>query len=236
MLAPKAQQLCLLCKQPLALPKSRFPSTKSNLLPPFLLQYFYTIIRRLYLRSHPGSPSTLMELLLGMLAGACARLCTTPVNIITTRQQMRPGLTSLDILRGVLKTEGPAGLYAGLPASLVLTINPAITYGLFERMKSANFPEGAFARGAASKAVATIVTYPYIMAKVRLQVRDGKVYNSAMEVLGTVVKEQGLAGLYQVGLFVYLLRARDPGLLGDEKSDLTFLFVGDDSGTRGAAL
>jgi hypothetical protein len=135
-----------------------------------------------------------------MLAGACARICTTPINVITTRQQMRPSLSSVEILRGIIEAEGPKGLYSGLSASLVLTVNPAITYGLFERMKTLGWPSGSFAKGAASKAVATIVTYPYILAKVRLQVRDGKKAESALEVLWSVIKETGLLGLYEGGL------------------------------------
>ena len=135
-----------------------------------------------------------------MLAGACARICTTPVNVITTRQQMRPSLSAYQIVKEILDQDGFTGLYAGLPASLVLTVNPAITYGLFERMKTLGYPEGPFARGAASKAVATIVTYPYIMAKVRMQVKsEGRSSKTAWDVLKAIVHENGPAGLYEVG-------------------------------------
>ncbi|KAI6108156.1 mitochondrial carrier [Pisolithus sp. B1] len=71
-----------------------------------------------------------------------------------------------------------------LHPSMVLTVNPAITYGMYERLKSilllAREKAGAgekmtpwmsFMLGAFSKTLATIVTYPYIMAKVRIQAR-----------------------------------------------------------------
>lgn len=178
----------------------------------FAYFYFYSLIRRMYLKANPSPPSTVVELLLGMLAGACARMCTTPVNVITTRQQMRPTLSSYEIFRSILESDGPTGLYAGLPASLVLTVNPAITYGLFERMKTSGYPKGPFARGAVSKAVATVVTYPYIMAKVRLQFKGSKGYRSAWEVLSSIVRENGLFGLYEVDCLT-LLR---PDLFADE--------------------
>jgi len=69
---------------------------------------------------------------------------------------------------------------------LVLTVNPAITYGLFERVKGllvlAKMKAGgkgdklspgiAFVVGALSKTLATVVTYPYLFAKVRIQARS----------------------------------------------------------------
>ncbi|KAI9033458.1 mitochondrial carrier domain-containing protein [Hyaloraphidium curvatum] len=173
-------------------------SMAATLLNNFSYFYAYSIIRRAYIRANPEPPSTIVELLLGMLAGACARICTTPVNVVTTRQQARPALTSLDILRDILDRDGPKGLYAGLPAALVLTVNPAITYGLNERMKTLGWPKGAFARGALGKAVATIVTYPYILAKVKLQFGGGgRKYSSAMEVLTSTVGDEGFFALYK---------------------------------------
>ncbi|KAI8443868.1 hypothetical protein BY996DRAFT_8559505 [Phakopsora pachyrhizi] len=74
----------------------------------------------------------------------------------------------------IVKDDGLSGLWRGLKPSLVLTINPAITYGSFERLKVAILGSDgkmtagkAFWIGALSKTLATIVTYPYIMAKIR---------------------------------------------------------------------
>lgn len=58
------------------------------------------------------------------------------------------------------------GLWLGLKPSLVLTVNPAITYGAFERIKSTLVrdpsqklsPWAAFALGAMSKTLATVVS------------------------------------------------------------------------------
>ncbi|KAJ3941939.1 ADP/ATP carrier protein [Colletotrichum fioriniae] len=112
----------------------------------FAYFYWYSVVRALYLRSAKTSapPSTLVELSLGAIAGAVAQLCTIPVAVITTRQQTqrkteRKGF--VDTAREVIDGEdGLFGLWRGLKASLVLVVNPAITYGAYERLKEVIFP------------------------------------------------------------------------------------------------
>ena len=80
-----------------------------------------------------------MELSMGALAGALAQLFTIPVAVVTTRQQTQPrsdkkGL--IDTGREVINSEdGWTGLWRGLKASLVLVVNPSITYGAYERLR-----------------------------------------------------------------------------------------------------
>jgi solute carrier family 25 (peroxisomal adenine nucleotide transporter), member 17 len=97
---------------------------------------------------------------------------------------------------------------------LVLVVNPAITYGLFERFKDTMYPNvgslspgQAFFVGAASKTVATIVTYPYIMAKVRMQFKPSKSAgeepefdrkDGAIQILQKIYRKSGFLGWYQV--------------------------------------
>lgn len=112
----------------------------------FAYFYWYSVVRELYFKSHKTSapPSTAIELALGAVAGAVAQLCTIPVAVVTTRQQTqskfeRKGL--LDTAREVIASEdGVFGLWRGLKASLVLVVNPAITYGAYERLKTVMFP------------------------------------------------------------------------------------------------
>lgn len=115
----------------------------------FAYFYWYSTVRTLYQKSQkvPGPPSTLVELALGAVAGALAQLCTIPVAVITTRQQTqgkseRKGF--LETGREVIESEdGIFGLWRGLKASLVLVVNPSITYGAYERLKTAMFPNKA---------------------------------------------------------------------------------------------
>lgn len=112
----------------------------------FAYFYWYSVVRTLYLSSVKSakSPGTATELSLGAVAGALAQLFTIPVAVVTTRQQTqskheRKGL--LETGRDVINSEdGWTGLWRGLKASLVLVVNPAITYGAYQRLRAVMFP------------------------------------------------------------------------------------------------
>ncbi|KAK3906651.1 mitochondrial carrier domain-containing protein [Staphylotrichum tortipilum] len=181
----------------------------------FAYFYWYSVVRTFYLKytKAAGQPSTVVELSLGAVAGALAQLFTIPVAVITTRQQTqskeeRKGI--IDTAREVIEGEdGVTGLWRGLKASLVLVINPSITYGAYERLKDVLFPGKknlspweAFALGAMSKALATIVTQPLIVAKVGLQskpppARQGKPFKSFVEVMQFIIKNEGPRSLFK---------------------------------------
>jgi hypothetical protein len=181
----------------------------------FAYFYWYTIIRTLYTKySKSGAaPSTAVELSLGALAGAIAQIFTIPVAVVTTRQQTaskneRRGLiaTAQEVVEG---PDGVSGLWRGLKASLVLVVNPAITYGAYERLKTTFFPGKtnlkpweAFLLGATSKALATIATQPLIVAKVGLQskpppARNGKPFKSFIEVMNFIIEREGMPALFK---------------------------------------
>lgn len=76
----------------------------------------------------------------------------------------------MEVAKQIIKEDGVAGLWLGLKPSLVLTVNPAITYGVFERIKGVVLlgkpqntklsPGTAFLLGALSKTLATVVRSP----------------------------------------------------------------------------
>lgn len=128
--------------------------------------------------------STAAELMLGAVAGALAQIFTIPVAVIATRQQVgridRRDIPSppkaddknddsfFNVAREIIQEEGVTGLWLGIKPGLILTINPAITYGVFERVKSLVLlarhsnstkmsPGLNFLVGALSKTLATIV-------------------------------------------------------------------------------
>ena len=164
--------------------------------------------RNLAKGAKPPPISTVMELILGAVAGALGQIFTIPVSVIATRQQVglvksksqpvsspseaapkqSPRVTSndqnparstpkdtydnsfLSVARVIIREDGVTGLWLGLKPSLVLTVNPAITYGVFERVKSLILiakektggngkltPWQSFFVGAVSKTLATIV-------------------------------------------------------------------------------
>lgn len=111
----------------------------------FAYFYWYSVVRTLYIssRSVPKPPSIAIELSLGALAGAIAQGFTIPVSVVTTRQQTQPkgGKKGLvDTGREVVNSDdGYSGLWRGLKASLVLVVNPAITYGAYQRLRELFF-------------------------------------------------------------------------------------------------
>ncbi|ODA80525.1 hypothetical protein RJ55_03484 [Drechmeria coniospora] len=182
----------------------------------FAYFYWYTVARTLYFGSPSSSvtaPSIAVELSLGAVAGALAQIFTIPVAVVTTRQQT----ASRDERKGLLATarevvdgpDGVSGLWRGLKASLVLVINPAITYGAFERLRTTLFPHRttlkpweAFLLGATSKALATVVTQPLIVAKVGLQSRpppgrNEKPFKSFIEVMRYIIEHEGPLALFK---------------------------------------
>ncbi len=112
----------------------------------FAYFYWYSIVRQLYTtyKDTPKPASTAAELSLGAVAGALAQLFTIPIAVITTRQQTqrkgeKKGIieTGKEVIHG---EDGWTGLWRGLKASLVLVVNPSITYGAYQRLREVLFP------------------------------------------------------------------------------------------------
>lgn len=134
-----------------------------------------------------GGLGALEELAIGVAAGACCRALTAPISNIITRKQAASMVSGPEgAARGIgdivrrMKAErgGYKGLWAGLSASLVLSLNPSITFYLQNLLRRkvvskerADNP-GAFLTfllAATSKAAASAITYPFQTAKTRLQ-------------------------------------------------------------------
>lgn len=112
----------------------------------FAYFYWYSVARTMYLKSSglDKPPTTAAELGIGAVAGALAQLFTIPIAVVTTRQQTqskaeRTGMfgTAQEIIEG---EDGWSGLWRGMKASLVLVVNPSITYGAYQRLKDGMFP------------------------------------------------------------------------------------------------
>jgi len=115
----------------------------------FAYFYWYSAVRGLYFSSQAlgavqRNPSIGVELSLGAVAGALAQLFTIPIAVVTTRQQTqkrseRKGM--LATAKEVINSEdGYSGLWRGMKASLVLVVNPSITYGAYQRLRQVLYP------------------------------------------------------------------------------------------------
>ena len=181
----------------------------------FAYFYWYTFVRSMYLSYQKVTtpPSTAAELSLGAIAGALAQLFTIPVAVVTTRQQTmskheRKGLiaTGMDVVNS---EDGWTGLWRGLKASLVLVVNPSITYGAYQRLREILYPgrtalkpHEAFLLGSLSKMLATVVTQPLIVAKVGLQskpppARNGVPFKTFTEVMQYIIEHEGPMALFK---------------------------------------
>ncbi|CAM1502814.1 Fc.00g075900.m01.CDS01 [Cosmosporella sp. VM-42] len=141
----------------------------------FLFFGFYN-----YLRRRDRKPKILEELVIGAIAGACAKAVTTPMSNIVARKQMSSGNETIgEMLSLIRKQSGTLGLWAGYSATLVLTLNPSMTFFVNRRLAARIIPALeeedipvawiAFLIAASSKATATAITYPFQTGKTRLQ-------------------------------------------------------------------
>ncbi|EMD40383.1 hypothetical protein CERSUDRAFT_130181 [Gelatoporia subvermispora B] len=127
----------------------------------------------------------------------------------------------VETVRHILRKDGIGALWRGIGPALVLVMNPVLQYTVFEQLKNllvkirmeklrAGGPAVAtsgslltdldyFFLGALSKLVATSITYPYIVVKSRLQAGSEHAlrYKSSLDGLLTIIKEEGVAGLYK---------------------------------------
>ncbi|KAL5366699.1 mitochondrial carrier protein [Aspergillus floccosus] len=157
----------------------------------FLFFLAYEFFRQRRLRARFGAAAArrtkhlvlpvLDELAVGVLAGAFAKLFTTPLANIVARKQVARGSTSTREIAARIRAEkGLRGFWSGYSASLILTLNPSLTFFLNGFLKMVLRPRGqtqrplspalTFLLAALSKSAASTVTYPFSMAKTRAQV------------------------------------------------------------------
>lgn len=171
----------------------------------------------------------------GLLAGIACVTVTYPLDIVRTRLSIQtasipnlrahfasagtkpPGMWT--VMKQIYRTEGHMrGLYRGLiPTTLGVAPYVAINFAMYEYMRERLIPDGCrepsalgkLTAGAVSGAVAQTVTYPFDVLRRRFQVVNvnglGFQYNSTWHALSTIVKTEGVKGLYK-GLTANLLK------------------------------
>lgn len=227
--------------------------TGKTLADSFIFFLLYDYLRRGRLRKNGGKGlPAYEELSVGFVAGATTKLITTPIANVATRQQAsalsdphEETPSFMTIARKIHADQGASGFWSGYSASLVLTLNPSLTFFLFELFKRLTLPKSkrdnppAFATfflAALSKSCASSVTYPFSLAKARLQAgslnnkdeeeREEKVVDEATQsdnskvkkaerkaakntlfsTLLTIYKTEGPTALYE-GLHLEVLKA-----------------------------
>ncbi|KOS18574.1 Peroxisomal adenine nucleotide carrier 2 [Escovopsis weberi] len=165
----------------------------------FLFFGFYNYLTR---RRRSRRPGVAQELATGAFAGACARALTTPLSNAVTRKQVLGGGESLwATFASIVRESGVRGLWSGYSATVVLSLNPGITFLINGRLASRILPAleeedvpiawVAFLLAATSKAAAVALTYPFQAAKTRLQMPPADVSQTLPRAVSDLEKGQG---------------------------------------------
>ncbi|KAB8283124.1 mitochondrial carrier domain-containing protein [Yarrowia lipolytica] len=117
--------------------------------------------------------------------------------------------SAVQIAKDIYKEKGITGFWTGYKATVVLSINPSLTYYFFQALKAnlipykrRDNPTGGelFLYSALAKSLAGLITYPYILAKTRLQVKSDSGSNkakSASQMVVDTIKKEGVLGLWE---------------------------------------
>ena len=161
--------------------------------------------------SNSSQLSASTNLLLGCLAEWAHLPVTMPIDCLTTAIQTSQKQNAFALMLTILK-EG--NMYKGIQAYYVLCFKPALQYTVFEQVKSImlrgrkkkalSAPE-SFVLGMVARTVATVAVFPFVRAKVVMQIRNKKASTSepggkpvsVMAILADIYKADGIAGLYQ---------------------------------------
>jgi hypothetical protein len=202
----------------------------------FLFFLAYQAIRT-YLRARRNAKNlpVFQELAVGVISGCISKSITSPIQNIVTRQQTaaliaarhpeskgsssRKAPSVREIAQQIKAEKGIAGFWAGYSASIILTLNPAITFAaenflkrLIPRERRRDPPPAiTFLIAALSKVIATTLTYPVMLAKARAQTSGKedhdkqrknpvlKVFEGQLKIfrsLHRIYSQEGIAGLY----------------------------------------
>ncbi|PLN78698.1 mitochondrial carrier [Aspergillus taichungensis] len=173
--------------------------------------------------------STLVHALSAASAGVATGSATNPIWVVKTRLQLdkagaRRYKSSLDCLKQIIQHEGPKGLYRGLTASYLGTIETTLHLAMYEKIKGLmakeidlegskdnQFVQGLALSGASglSKLFACLIAYPHEVIRTRLRqapMADGRQkYTGILQCARLILKEEGMIALYG-GLTAHLLR------------------------------
>ncbi|MEQ2227656.1 hypothetical protein ILYODFUR_000494 [Ilyodon furcidens] len=216
----------------LALYRGWFPVISSLCCSNFVYFYTFNALKKVA-ASGPGKPRPGKDLLMGMVAGVVNVILTTPMWVVNTRLKLQGVRFRNEDLhqtqyRGIFNAfsqiiadEGVGTLWNGTLPSLILVVNPAVQFMIYEAMKRKAGKGGRkissakiFLIGAIAKAIATTATYPLqtIQAILRFGQYKGDGKGGLIGSISNIfflfmdrIKKYGFLGLYK-GLEAKLLQ------------------------------
>ena len=194
--------------------------------------FAYTFFKNSY-KSVKGNEyiGTAENLILGAMAEWAHLPITLPIDCLTTKIQTSKSLDEnpYQIMMAMFSEKGLKGMYKGWEAYTVLCLKPAIQYTVYEQIKrivllsrrkstgrgrkksSQTLSVGeSFLLGLISRAISTIICFPYTRAKVMLQSQKdasvtGGQSKTIPQMLMKMYNEQGMQSLF-IGLGPELTR------------------------------
>jgi len=153
------------------------------------------------------------HMLSAVAAGGLSSTVTCPLWMIKTRMQLQ-GTSMAETTKAIVAQNGVKGLYRGLKASYWGLSEGALQFLLYEKVKTA-FRESnngedlttlqyLIAAGG-TKGVASIATYPHEVVRTRMREASGSRYQSMLQSIALIAKEEGRKGLYS-GIGPHLMR------------------------------
>ncbi|GFS51176.1 peroxisomal membrane protein PMP34 [Trichonephila clavipes] len=157
--------------------------------------YFYTFhgLRSL-VETHSTGKNALRDLTVAAIAGALNVVTTTPLWVANSRLKMQGAkvssedmkilgdhpiyLGTIDAITKIAAKEGWQSLWSGMLPSLMLVINPAIQFTIYEALKAeyskvfgSKIAGGlsVFIMGAIAKSISTVLTYPLQIVQSKLR-------------------------------------------------------------------
>ncbi|KAM4634797.1 peroxisomal membrane protein PMP34 [Polymixia lowei] len=223
----------------------------------FVYFYCFHSLKASWLRGQKSAPGS--DLLIGIAAGIVNVLVTTPLWVVNTRLKLqganfrnadiRPTSYTgiLDAFVEIVRGEGVGALWNGTFPSLLLVLNPAVQFMIYEGLKR-QLRRGAhtelssvevFLIGAVAKAVATTITYPLqtIQSILRFgQLKETTDKSQLLTSLRTIkcllinrVRKYGVLGLFkglEAKLLQTVLTAALMFLLYEKIANSTFRVMG----------
>ncbi|XP_065108905.1 peroxisomal membrane protein PMP34 [Paramisgurnus dabryanus] len=223
----------------------------------FVYFYCFHSLKATWLRGHRSTPGR--DLIIGIVAGVVNVLVTTPLWVVNTRLKLQGAKFRnedikpthykgiIDAFAQIIQQEGLGALWNGTFPSLLLVLNPAVQFMIYEGLKR-QLMRGvhrelrsveAFLIGAIAKAVATTITYP--LQTVQSVLRFGQhgqpteqnkllsSMRSVMYLLINRVRKWGMLGLFkglEAKLLQTVLTAALMFLLYEKIASVTFRVMG----------
>ncbi|KAJ2383675.1 hypothetical protein GGI05_005240, partial [Coemansia sp. RSA 2603] len=162
-----------------------------------------------------------------MGAGATTSVLTNPIWVLKSRFMTQSAFTEYryksmwHAVQVIKRTEGLRGFYKGLGSSLLGVTHVAVQFPLYEQLKQclqvdAQHVDSAriLAASAASKMVASSVTYPHEVIRTRLQNQAARPYKyrGIVHAVRLIYREEGVRAFYR-GLTTNLIRTVPASML-----------------------